>query len=81
MRTNIEIEEAIQLIISHTPHPAADQVAAKDAHGRVLAEDVTAPIDQPPWPRSPLDGYAFHAADSRGASKVSPVTLEVVDTV
>ena len=81
MRTNIEIEEAIQLIISHTPHPAAEQVAAKDAHGRVLAEDVTAPIDQPPWPRSPLDGYAFHAADSRGASKVSPVTLEVVDTV
>lgn len=51
------------------------------ALGRVLAEDIPAPIDQPPFPRSPLDGYAFRAADSAGASRETPVTLTVTDTV
>lgn len=81
MKTNIEIKEAISLIVSHTPRLAAEQVPAADAHGRVLAADVTASIDQPPWPRSPLDGYALRAADTEGADRNNPVTLDVVDRI
>ena len=81
METGISVERAIELIEQHTIPVGTERIAATRAHGRILAEDVCAPIDQPPWPRSPLDGYALRAADSTGASKDAPVTLRVVDTV
>ena len=34
-------------------------------------------MDQPPFDRSPLDGYALHSADTAGASRETPVTLPV----
>ena len=39
------------------------------------------PIDQPPFPRSPLDGYALRSADTEGASRETPVSLKVIDEV
>lgn len=81
METGISVERAIALIEQHTKPVGTERIPATRAHGRILAEDVSAPIDQPPWPRSPLDGYALRAADSVGAGKDTPVTLRVVDTV
>lgn len=37
--------------------------------GRVLAEDVTAPVDAPPFDRSVVDGFAVSAGDLAKASK------------
>ena len=81
MEKDISVERAIELLSSAVSPLGSEDVPAAEAHGRVLAQDVIAPIDQPPWPRSPLDGYAFRAADSKGAGKDSPVSLRVVDTV
>ena len=77
----MSVERAIELIASRVQPLPVERVSACAAHGRVLAQDVLAPIDQPPWPRSPLDGYAFRAEDSAGASRENPVSLRVVDTV
>src|SRR5690606_40984323 len=52
-----------------------------DAVGRVLAEPVVSPIDQPPWDNSAMDGFAARTADIRGAGPQSPVELLVVDDV
>ena len=52
-----------------------------EADGRILAEDIMAPIDQPPFPRSPYDGYAIRSADSMGAGPDSPVVLDVAGEV
>lgn len=49
--------------------------------GRTLARDYTAPFDQPPFPRSPLDGYAVRGEDTTGASSITPVCLRVVGKV
>ena len=81
MEEYVSVERAIELIETHVRPLEPVRVPATKAEGRVLAEDVSAPIDQPPWPRSPLDGYAFRAADSAGASRENPVTLRVIDTV
>lgn len=43
-----------------------------DALGYTLDADVTAPLDQPPFDRSPLDGYALRAADIASASWERP---------
>jgi len=40
-----------------------ERVALMQAHGRVLAEDVTAPFDVPPHDNSAVDGYAVFFAD------------------
>ena len=81
METGISVERAIELIESNTRTVAAGRIRATRAQGRVLSEDIFAPMNQPPWPRSPLDGYAFRASDSAGASKASPVSLRVVETL
>lgn len=48
------------------------------ARGRILAADVVAPIDLPPFTNSAMDGYAVRAADTDGASIATPILLRVV---
>jgi len=47
-----------------------EQVSALEAAGRILAEDVTADRDYPPFPRSARDGFAVRAADVPGDLRV-----------
>jgi len=47
-----------------------ETVALADAAGRVLAEDITADRDYPPFPRSARDGFAVQAADLPGELQV-----------
>lgn len=77
----ISLERACEVIRQKVVPLGTERIPAARCLGRVLAEDVTAPMDQPPFPRSPLDGFAFAAASSQGASEESPVTLRVVGTV
>jgi putative molybdopterin biosynthesis protein len=44
---------------------------------RVLASDVVAPVDAPPFDRSNVDGFALRAADTIGASDGSPRRLSL----
>ncbi|MDR7867552.1 MAG: molybdopterin molybdotransferase MoeA [Sporomusaceae bacterium] len=60
---------------------AAEEVALADCWRRVLADEVVADADFPPFDRSPLDGYALIAADVAEAAPEWPVVLEVVDDI
>ncbi len=51
---------------------AAETVALGDALTRVLAHDVVAAVDAPPFDRSNVDGFALRAADTVGASDGAP---------
>src|ERR1700681_3967977 len=62
--------------IALAPLPG-ETVALAAALGRVLAQDVTAPIDVPPFDRSNVDGFALRAADSGGASDAAPIRLRL----
>ncbi len=52
-----------------------EKVLLKDALGRVLADDLAAPVDAPPFDRSNVDGFAVSASDTEGASDASPKKL------
>src|SRR3954451_15242867 len=58
-----------------------ERVPLAAALGRVLAEDVAAPIDVPPFDRSGVDGFAVRAADCAEASEAAPATLRLNDEV
>ena len=49
--------------------------------GRVLARDLIAASDVPPFDRSPFDGYVLRAEDTLSASPETPVTLRVLEEI
>jgi putative molybdopterin biosynthesis protein len=49
--------------------------------GRVLAEDVPAPVDAPPFDRSVVDGFAVSAGDLANASAGAPTTLTLTGEI
>lgn len=59
----------------------SERVPVSEAHNRVLAEDVVAPIDVPPFHRSTVDGYAVRAVNTFGADEDQPITLKLCGRV
>jgi len=56
---------------------AAESVPLSAALTRVLAHDVVAAVDAPPFERSNVDGFALRAADTLGAGDLSPKLLRL----
>ena len=70
----ISVAEAIEIVRQQTQKLATERVAIDQVLGRVLAEDVVADSDFPPFDRSQMDGYAVRAEDV----KATPVRLRIV---
>jgi molybdenum cofactor synthesis domain-containing protein len=70
----ISVAEAIQIVKQHTRALPPERVKLEEALDRVLAEDVIADSDLPPFDRSQMDGYAVRADDTTEA----PVRLRIV---
>lgn len=54
-----------------------EEMSLLDAVGRVLAENIVASLDIPPFSRSTVDGYAVRAEDTFGAEENRPIALKV----
>lgn len=79
---NIELELALQIIDDSVNQiSSTEKVSIEEARGRIIGEDIYAPINQPPFNRSPIDGYALKSEDTLGSSKNNPIKLKVVDEV
>lgn len=55
--------EAREIIAKRLPRMEPEMVPLAQAPGRILAEDMTAPENHPPFPASTMDGYAVVAID------------------
>ena len=71
-----EMERLIATRIA--PVPETEEVALRDALGRVLARDIVAGLDLPPFDNSAVDGFAVRHADLAASG---PTRLAVVDRV
>jgi len=81
-RDAVSIDEARKLLLNHfTPKRAVEKVPIHLAAGRVLARDVYAITDVPPFDRATMDGYAVRAEDTFTAEEDSPVILKVVGVI
>ena len=67
----ITFERAIELLMTNAAEIFdAEEVSLIDSVGRVAAENYFATFDNPPFNRSPLDGYALKSSDTPGEFKI-----------
>ncbi|HEX9916044.1 MAG TPA: gephyrin-like molybdotransferase Glp [Candidatus Bathyarchaeia archaeon] len=72
-------ENALRIIDSNIrPIERTEKVPLEEAAGRVLASDIVAGFDVPPFDRASMDGYAVRAADTAGATEAGPARLRLV---
>src|SRR5690349_4988379 len=70
----IPISKAIQIVLQQTPKLASEEIALPNSTNRILAEDIIADTDLPPFDRAQMDGYAVRAADVAN----TPARLRIV---
>ena len=77
----LELEDAVERILSTLPPAETEVVPISEARRRVIAESLIAPISLPVFDNSAMDGYAVRAEDVQGANSKSPVDLRLIGRV
>jgi len=81
-QSTISLTDAQDIIAAATsPLDRIETTPLREARGRVLAGDVMAPSDVPPFSRAAMDGYAVRVADTAGATRETPVRLRCVEQI
>jgi molybdopterin molybdotransferase len=66
-RTSLHPDEALALVEDWNEAPEVERVPLDRALGRALAEDLPALVDQPPFDKSAMDGFAYGEAAPSGS--------------
>jgi molybdopterin molybdotransferase len=77
----ITVEKALQSIFLNFHPLGLEKVNILDARARVIGEDVFATRNIPPADNSAMDGYAVRHIDTKGATRVNPLRLKVIEEI
>ena len=78
MATLTPLDDALgQIIGDLNPITDKESVPLAEARGRILAGEVRAAVDVPPWDNSAMDGYALRAADVASAPETLAVSQRI----
>ncbi|WP_407381940.1 gephyrin-like molybdotransferase Glp [Methanobrevibacter sp.] len=75
------LNDALKLIDDNQQLMDTEEVPLDEAHKRVLAEDIIAYHNSPPFDKSAMDGFALRGENTFGASQSKPKTLKIVDAM
>ena len=76
------LEDALKIVLDTVPVLGIEKINLLDALGRVLAEDIIADRDNPPWDNSAMDGFAVRYQDIKQQHAVTtPTILKVIEDV
>ena len=70
----IPVDEAIRIVLAEIRNLPRESIELSNSLGRILAEDIVADTDLPPFDRAQMDGYAVRAEDLANP----PVRLGIV---
>jgi molybdopterin molybdotransferase len=73
--TRHDVDDALALLEQRIVPLPGEVVPLDEGLDRVLAEDIIAGVDVPPFERSAVDGYGVRARDTFGASDYNPIPL------
>ena len=75
------LTNALKLINDHQKLMEIEEIPIGETHKRVLAEDVMAYHDSPPFDKSAMDGFALKGENTFGASQSVPKEFKVIDAI
>ncbi len=75
------LSDALKLIDENQKIMDTEEVPLTEAHKRVLAEEIIAYHNSPPFDKSAMDGFALKGENTFGASQSNPKTLKIVDAI
>ncbi len=75
------LTNARKLVSDNQKFTEIEEIPLSEAHKRVLAEDIMAFHDSPPFDKSAMDGFAVIAENTFGASQSAPKELKVIDAI
>ncbi|WP_291732150.1 molybdopterin molybdotransferase MoeA [Clostridium sp.] len=73
MKSFISLEEAIDILDANVKAIGTEEVELIKATGRIISEDIYSKIDNPPFNKSAMDGYAIIAEDSNGCNEIKVI--------
>jgi len=77
LKNVISFSEAKRILLTHLqPLERIERLRLSNAVHRVLARDIVAELDVPPFDRAAMDGYAVRSVDTEGAKPLEPVVLK-----
>ncbi|MFG6119202.1 molybdopterin molybdotransferase MoeA [Thalassobacillus sp. B23F22_16] len=80
-RKPIPVTDAVAKVMEYARFGGTEEVAIDECENRILAEDITASHPIPPFHKSPYDGFALKAEDTKEAGSDHPVTFRVIEQV
>ena len=75
------LKDALRLIEDNQKVTETEFIPLKDAHKRVLAEDIVSFHDYPPFDKSTRDGFALKSRDTFSLSNSNPKTFKIIDSI
>ena len=75
------LQNAIKMVSDNQRLTDIEEIPIHDAHKRVLAEDIIAFHDSPPFDKSAMDGFAVIAESTFGASQSMPKEFKIIDAI
>ena len=80
-RIPIPVAEAVARVMEYAYQGEIEKVSLIESYGRTLGEDFIADQDVPHFDRSPYDGFAIRAEDTKEASSSNPIQFEVIGEI
>lgn len=74
----LNVDTALERILEQISQLPSTSILLHQALGRILSQDIIAPISLPPFANSSMDGYAVIAQDCLSATRQTPITLQVI---
>lgn len=81
MKKFITLEESIEILNKEVKKLDKEKISLIDSVKRIIAEDVKSEINNPPFNKSAMDGYAIIAQDTKKATLENKISFNVIDKV
>lgn len=75
------LSNALKLIGDNQMYCDVEEISIHDCHKRVLAEDIMAYHNSPPFDKSAMDGFAVIGQNTFGASQSAPKNFKIIDAI
>lgn len=75
------VEDAVKIVLKNIKTLPKEKITFEKGLGRVLASDIVAGRDNPPFDRAAMDGYAVRGENTFGASQTNPIYFKVTGEI